>query len=152
MKPHILYIDTREQTPFSFVGYSGLLILRKKLDFGDYGMRFSDSYKARVVFERKSIPDLFGTLTNGHDRFKRELEKAKANNYKLIIVVEGTIKKVLKGVWKSKIQGTAIVKTLFTYTVKHNIFVHYAPDRDEASRYIVEYFAAEWRKHREEWK
>jgi len=150
MKLHTLYIDTREQRALSFAGYSGIFILRKKLDFGDYGMRFSDGWTVPVVFERKSIPDVFGTLTKGHDRFKRELARSKKNGYKLMVIIEGPIAKVIEGVWKSKIQGIAIVRSLFTYLVKYDVYLIFAKDREEASRFIIEYYSAMWRKRKEE--
>jgi ERCC4-type nuclease len=149
MKLHTLYIDTREQMPLSFAGYAGITVARRKLDFGDYAMRLADGHLVPVVFERKTIPDAFGTLTRGHDRFREEIARAKKSGCKIIILIEGSMEDVLRGLRQSRVQGHVILKTLFTYCVKHGVWVWFADGREEASRYIIEYFAAEWRKRRD---
>ena len=54
----------------------------KKLDFGDYSIADHEQYFA---IERKSLPDLMQTLTSGHDRFKRELERAQTARYFAVV-------------------------------------------------------------------
>lgn len=80
VEPKIL-IDTREQNPLKFQGSEIL-----KLSCGDYTTAaplYSD-----VFVERKSLPDLVSTLSSGIDRFKREINRAKALNYYIVVVVE----------------------------------------------------------------
>lgn len=98
-KYHII-IDTREQTPFKF----NFPIQVGKLDVGDYG--FSHAGLSKDVFvERKNITDFISTLSSGYDRFKRELDRAKANNAYLVIVVESRFNYVISfdySKWLSK--------------------------------------------------
>ena len=145
---HIIFQDTREQRPLVFFHYDFKTVVCT-IKAGDYHVQFSDNSFSNVVFERKSIPDLFGTLTSGYERFRREILKIKANKLKLIIVIEGTLKEVFEGCRFSKVQGAAIVKTLFSLWVRHGIVPVFTNDRDEASEFIIQYYLAEWRKRQE---
>src|SRR3990172_6498855 len=63
----ILIQDTREQKPlFKTTDW----IVDKKLDYGDYSIV---GFEDRITIERKSIPDLFGSLGKGRKRFDKEL-------------------------------------------------------------------------------
>lgn len=82
----VIIVDTREQTPFGFG--DDVPVVRAALSVGDYA---ADGPLGRppIAIERKSIPDLYGTLTSGKDRFARELERAAAQGITLHIVIEG---------------------------------------------------------------
>lgn len=80
--PFAVAIDTREQAPYSFAeiqagsdkSYRPIVVetCRMTLQQGDYSIVGNESY---VAVERKSKSDLYGTLSNGRDRFQRELER-----------------------------------------------------------------------------
>ena len=77
-----IVVDTREQTPLEpFIIEKServyLPTLRAKLDVGDYSI---DGHEDVVMLERKSIPDLYSTLTAGRERFCAELLRAVAAN------------------------------------------------------------------------
>ena len=74
-------IDTREQQPLNFKNSRVL-----KLDVGDYGVMGSD-YSYTFV-DRKSYQDFCSTVTNGYNRFVKELERCKSLGCFLFIVVE----------------------------------------------------------------
>lgn len=95
-----------------------------------------------VCFERKSIGDLFGTLTNGHERFRKELDRAKENNFKIILIVEGTLSEVLAGYKHSSVKGSSILKTMFTLWMKYDLTPVFCPNRSEMKRFITETFEA----------
>ena len=82
-----IVVDSREQKPLPF-RKSKLVteVITRKLDAGDYSI---DGYDNKIAIERKSIPDLYGTLGKGHKRFQRELERAKDMKY-FAILVDGT--------------------------------------------------------------
>ena len=69
-----IIIDNREQKPLEF----SVPTKRGTLAVGDYRAEFSDGSVSQVVFERKSINDLYGTLSKGYSRFKREIEDRKS--------------------------------------------------------------------------
>ena len=75
-----IIVDTREQLPLWET-------TRQTLIVGDYTTK-----KLKGIFhiERKSLSDLYGTLTSGNQRFKYELFRAAYNNIQLPVYVEGS--------------------------------------------------------------
>lgn len=100
-------IDTREQRGFDFYGIAPDLIeipyafadmLCDKADggrdltvptvvgtlaSGDYSLR---GYESRVAIERKSAADLYSTISQGRERFERELERLAAMEFAAVVV------------------------------------------------------------------
>lgn len=102
---------------------------RTKLYVGDY-MRADN---ALVVIDRKqNILEMANNATQGHDRFKRELERLTAINGKMYILIEEDIK-CLENVKKwvsptkrdgtpyTRLQGETLYKILCSWQRKHNI-------------------------------
>ena len=90
-----ILIDTREQDLLEFG--SKVHTERRKLDVGDYGCEMDDGTIVPVIFERKSVGDWMSTLTNNkkaktqnYDRFKKEIQRAKDSNIKLLLIIEAT--------------------------------------------------------------
>ena len=102
---HII-IDSRETKPLRFTSTKDCKITKsvEKLEVGDYGLRLDDGTLAPVVFERKSKADLWGTLTKGYERFKREIKRAKDDNVKLILITECDYKDTRAG-YKFRVKG-----------------------------------------------
>ena len=143
-----LFVDTREQNALEFKAEGSISeVIRTKLPYGDYfggwedkNGNFVDFFP--VAFERKSMGDLFGTLTSGMERFKREIARAKEDGFQLIIIVEGCFEEVRQG-WKySRAEGESILKTLFTLWVKHDVPHILCNDRTDMIRTITEMFSA----------
>ncbi|MCQ9207649.1 MAG: hypothetical protein NG740_07205 [Omnitrophica bacterium] len=149
VKKHILIIDSREQKPLAFYK-SSVRVVTKKLDYGDYRMKFLDGKLADTVFERKTIPDLFGTMTKNHERFKKEMKKAHSDGVLMILIVEGSLSKVAKGIKHSKIQGISIIRTVFSLWVRYGVIPAFVENRFEAAEFIIQYFMAEYRKKQNE--
>ena len=75
--------DTRESKPLIFDKPNEIATL----DWGDYALSREDlSCKTRI--ERKSLPDLIGTLSSGYDRFSREIERADKDKGYVVVLVE----------------------------------------------------------------
>ena len=75
-----IIIDTREQLPLFKNG-----CIRYKLPVGDYStMMLKDVF----AVERKSPSDLYGTIIQGHRRFRDELLRAEDMGIKLVMYVE----------------------------------------------------------------
>ncbi len=144
-KKHTIMVDTREQRPLEFYKF-GIKVRSRKLSYGDYRMRFLDGKMSNTVFERKTVADLFGSMTKGHERFKKEITRARSNSVLLIIIVEGSLSKVAKGIRHSKIQGISIIRTVFSLWIRYGVIPVFAKDRHEAAEYIIQYYMAEWRK------
>lgn len=73
-------VDTREQLPL-FEGE------RRTLIVGDYTTK---KLFNKYHIERKSLQDLYGTLTKGNQRFKRALFRAAYHRISIVVYVEGT--------------------------------------------------------------
>lgn len=139
----VIVIDSREQVPLDFtVGGSVSRVETRGVPFGDYWCEFEGGQEMPICWERKSIPDLFGTLTSGMERFKREIARANENNFKMIIAIEGTLSEVLVGAPHSSVEGKTIVKTLNTLWVKYDVPHLYFPNRSEMKRQMIETWEA----------
>ena len=117
----ILLVDSREQTPLEFEKMEGVdKVETIGLPFGDYTCMV-DGRQIPVAFERKSLGDLYGTMTSGYLRFKKEMVKAKECGHKLILITEGTYSDVEAGYSHSEFSGEAMVKKLETLAVKYDL-------------------------------
>lgn len=76
-----IVIDSREQRPLSF---QNLPTITAGLTTGDYSV---SGMEDDFCVERKSIPDLFGSLTAGRDRFMRELVRMNAYPFRRLLVI-----------------------------------------------------------------
>ena len=97
-----IIIDTREQLPL----FESYRTLRYKLLVGDYT---TNLLYGLYHVERKSLSDLYGTMTKGNVRFHNCIIRAKVNGIKLVMVVEGSkknfkAKKFPQGHEKSKVK------------------------------------------------
>ncbi len=72
--------DTRERNLLSFKN-----IQIAKLDYGDY---YCHNGNNPVSIERKSLIDLVGTISQGHERFKKEIERCQKDNNYMVVVIE----------------------------------------------------------------
>jgi hypothetical protein len=138
-----IIIDTRERLPLKFK-------LKTKVDtlpFGDYKLD-SDITTCDCYIERKSIPDLFGTLTSGYDRFKREIYRSKEAGANMVVVVEGSIDSVYQFPYLRQVFGKVKISPEFVFHGMReliqefpNIQFLFVNNRDEASRVIEKIFA-----------
>lgn len=124
------------------------MVVRSKLDFGDYSAH-CDGHVCPIYFERKSIGDLFGTLTTGYKRFKQEVNRSIKDGSKLVIIIEVSLSDILKGYEHSTVKGESIAKTLFTLMVRHHIPFVCCTSRREMANYISEFYYAYFRNIKE---
>ena len=139
-----IIVDSREQKPL-FNNNKIDTVEIKALKTGDYSI---SGFEDKIAIERKSLLDLFGTLTGGHKRFKKELERAKELDY-FAIVIEGTYRQIrdkdFKGSYHTRMKGFIINKIVFTLIVKYGIHIFFASDRREAKSITRELLSAYWR-------
>lgn len=134
-----IIIDTREQKSLVFNHKQIKSVERFCLSVGDYAC-IVDGCQLPIHFERKSIPDLYGTLSAGYERFKKEIFRAKSENIQLIIIIEGTLTKVLKGARYSMRTPESLVYQLFTISTRYNIPIVFCKDPEEVAEYITQFF------------
>lgn len=106
--PTIL-VDTREQDPWRFAGRR-VRLKPTALRVGDYAVQ---GRQAMLVVERKSVEDLFTTMTKGLARFGRELERARQAGTRVAVVVEGDVHRVSMGSRWSHADPGRVVSQLY---------------------------------------
>lgn len=149
----LLLIDTREkpkaiQSIIKTVDEARIPHASTKLLFGDY----MDYNRPSIVIDRKqNIAELAKNCTREHDRFRAELERAKAANARLIILVEQnrykdrdkwihveTIEDIM--LWSSPhttIRGEKVFRVLRAWMSKYDIDVQFC-DKRQTGRKILE--------------
>lgn len=78
VSPFAIVIDSREQLPYTFSGIHGhepneivaVQTVVRGLESGDYSI---DGFEDRIAIERKSLEDLYGSVTWGRKRFEAEI-------------------------------------------------------------------------------
>lgn len=140
----ILLVDTREQKSLDFSGLDGIEKVEDiALAYGDYSALIGKENKpCPIIFERKGFSDLWGTMTSGYDRFKRELGRAKSDNVKLILIIEGTYSQVYDGFERSTFDGPSMIKKLATLYVKYDLEYIFCESRRVMARRIFDTFSA----------
>jgi ERCC4-type nuclease len=118
-------IDTREQIPLEIEGYP---TERTGLPVGDYGLRgFSTWENPAFIVERKSLPDLIGSLTQGRKRFLAEIEKMRGFRFRAVLV-EGRRDEIEAGDYRSKATPASLLASIDALTVRAGIHFLWAND------------------------
>ena len=105
-------------------------------------MELATGQRVPLVWERKNLSDLFGTMSSGYPRFKRELLAAQDAGVQLVLGIEGTLTDVYAGIPYSDFSGDSCVKKLFTLWVRYGLRPVFCQSRAELAQVIVETFAA----------
>jgi len=141
-------IDSRERNPFWTKNSKTRTVKIAKLDTGDYSI---EGLTNKVCIERKSCSDLVSTLSSGHERFKKELQRALELDF-FAIVVEGsfsTVKnKSFSGGFHSRMKGFVVIKILMSICVKYKIPVFLCSDRSEDKTITKELLDSYWRNRK----
>ena len=88
---HLIYVDSREQNPLQIKDFPTEV---KGLKFGDYCLNDKDK-TGNCYIERKSVPDLIGTLSAGLERFENEIKRAEEEDAYMVILVERKLEECL---------------------------------------------------------
>lgn len=140
----IIVQDSREQLELDWSGIEGIERVEViGLPYGDY-TAIVHGKPVPIVFERKSFSDLWGTMstTDGHRLHKVKIEKAKNDNVKLILIIEGSYTDVWNGFERSQYDGGSMLKKLATLYVKYDHEYIFCESRRVMARRIVDTFAA----------
>ena len=123
-----ILVDTREQLPW-------FKAQRATLCVGDYT---TDKLKNKFHIERKSLQDLYGTLTSGNNRFKYELFRAAYHSIIIEVYIEGTYedfinKRFPKGN-ERKFTTDGLIRMVATFERKYFLKFHWFPSREQAKK------------------
>lgn len=127
-----IVIDTREKSIDHIIKAfekNNVKYERRALPVGDYIIESSAGYVPNITIERKSgIDELIANLLdkstvdeNGHNRFARELERAKKANKKFILLIEDEkfYINMLTGNYRSKINPKAAKGMIMSLQAKY---------------------------------
>lgn len=126
--------DSREQAPYAFnvPKYAGTVVEVAALSTGDYSLH---GLTDRIAIERKSLPDLTGTLTTGRERFQRECERGRGLDY-FGLVIEASMNDVRRHNYRSAMTPQSLLQTLAAWSIRYGLHVHWCGGR-EGGEYLV---------------
>ncbi len=108
--------DTREQDGFSFEGFEAEVV-EAGLATGDYSLL---RLEAHVCVERKSLPDLVGSLSQGRDRFEAELTRMRGMSF-AAVVCEGSWADLAQGNYRSRMTPQSACQRVLSLQVKNRV-------------------------------
>lgn len=139
-----IFIDTREQLPLKFKGVSSVLFGLKE---GDYT---TEKLWQGFHIERKSPSDLYGSIIQGHMRFRREILRAQDKNLQLVIYVETSRKKFIAKKWpqgdKRKVKSETLEKIIVTLQRHYDLEIVWCSSRRDMIAKMLKRFRKEERK------
>lgn len=136
--PFTILLDSREQSPWRFDGFttdrssSGeamrplwVPVRWQGLPTGDYSIETpaGESLADRIVIERKSLADLYGTLGAGRERFAAEHErmaKIVGKGGYACVVIEASLEQAIgEPPDESKLHPKTVFRTFCSWTAKY---------------------------------
>lgn len=133
----VIYCDTREKLPYQF---KNTVIKRKTLKAGDYSCKGG---LKTIRIERKSIADLYATITRKDNRIRFEKELVKLKKIGMwYLIVDGTIQQVLNGYKYSQANGYAVLLLVFELVHKYNGRVLFCGNRTESALVVHSIFSS----------
>lgn len=130
-----IIVDTREQRPWEFPDHN---VTRRTLPAGDYSLAVERKdgrlvgYEDRFALERKSLPDLIGTITTDRERFLRELRSLRRFDFAAIIV-EASWEDVYSWNYMPNVTPQSIVGSLLAFQMDFGVGLIMAGDRTSAN-------------------
>lgn len=130
----ILVLDSREQTPLFRKLPKGLVVVRDTLKVGDYSIR---GFENAITIERKSIPDLLGSLGRNRDQFKVRLAKMRFFEW-AAVVVEGSEKAVIKYHESSLMEPESIRQSICSIELRYKIPFYFGATIKDVERWVLD--------------
>ncbi len=135
--PFVVVVDSREQEPFEFYGLradadqdGAPLIVRTVtagLSFGDYAIEGMEGVSA---IERKSFPDLHGTLSRGRKRWERELKGLDAMQFAAVVVETSWTDLMFYQPQHGGMSPKSLMRSIIAYSVRYRV-AWFAPGNRE---------------------
>ena len=126
----IMVVDTREQKPLF---KPKPWIVNHGLNSGDYSIQ---GFEDVITIERKSIPDLLGTLGKGRIRFEKELNRMSEYKWKGLLI-EGLENDVYQPNDFSSMHPNSIYHSLAAIETKWGMCIYYAKDKKHARWWVL---------------
>jgi len=124
--PFTILIDTREQAPFSFRGFTAdakqghqpliVPVKTETLPTGDYSL---DEMKDRIAVERKSLSDAYGTFGAGRERFERELQRLNEMEFAAMVIEAGWSAIIGRPPPQSKLSPKTVYRSILAWQQRY---------------------------------
>ena len=131
-----IIIDTREQLPYAFTGYS---TKRATLSTGDYSL---EGYEHRIAIERKEKSDAWGVIGSGRNRFERELKRLAALERAAIVIECSLAQFACPPPHIEKVDARMAVGSFISWMVAYRVPVIWCDSRPYAERIVIRFLAA----------
>lgn len=128
--PFTIVVDSREQLPYAFSGMTGQVgealavpTIVKGLASGDYSI---EGMEDQVAIERKSLDDLYGSVTWGRDRFEREIQRLNdlsAGGF-AAVMIEATWPEIMSPLeyrpgWENRTEPRSVEGTIASWSIRY---------------------------------
>ena len=128
----IIAVDTREQRPYTFENIKlPPEVIVQTLQTGDYSIAGLDNL---VCVERKSLADLFSSVGTGRARFEREMVRMSKMDYAALVIESSMAGIFTNPPSRSKMNPRAVFRTLLSWSIKYNIHVWPAWNREAGEK------------------
>lgn len=129
-----LIVDTREQRPLVFRHLEATI---GTLQSGDYSVA---GLEEDFAVERKSVPDLVGSVTRDRDRFARELHRLRGFRWKYLLIV-GTEMELASLAAQGRVKNPLQVKnSVLAFSARYGLSAVWV-DNPDAAAHVVESWA-----------
>jgi ERCC4-type nuclease len=113
----IVVTDSREQKPFQFPETKTIVAA---LPAGDYSV---SGFEHSIAIERKSLQDLYQSLTWERDRFEREIERLRDYEFSAVVIEADWLAIAAPmGVfpfWDNRTNPKSIIGTILTWSIRY---------------------------------
>ena len=152
----VITYDTREQQTAKLKkrleGF-GCEVERKKLDFGDYSVAYTNTEGEKVycdslvAIERKmSLDELCNCFGKGRGRFEREFLRAKDSGAKIHLLVENSDYEMLFcGQYRSQLHPNSLIASYLAWAERYDIQLHFC--KEETTKLLIPKILHYWLKN-----
>jgi len=120
--PLTIIVDNREQIPLEFS--SAVNVERGTLQASDYSVKGLEDL---IGLERKTLPDLLGTITTGRERFIKELRALRRFRFAALLI-ECNWESILNKEYLAQVHPNAVIGSLLSFSIKYGVVPILASD------------------------
>ena len=155
LAPFKIIVDTREGAPWFFKGLhtreSGQTLplvvqtVHRGLRTGDYSI---EGLEDQVCVERKSMQDLYMSVTAERERFEREFERMSAMRWSAVIVESDLYAIAYSPPDRTRVPPQTVLHTIISWSIRYpNVHWFPCPSRDFAEQWCFQVLNSYWKKH-----
>ena len=97
-----------------------------------------------LSIERKSANDFYGSITQGRDRFERELERLKRYKFKGLVIEENESDILCPEMFGRNLSKNSVYGSIISFEINYGLHVYYG-DRKRCENKVLNWFIC-WMK------